>query len=417
MWSTYHTFETYETRDKQECSSDYVQLRDTAHYPSPSLTGRLFSPSAQTIANFHASSIQTNQLAVITGVHPDSVGLHVAQELAATAGMHVVLLGKSLTNLKQCRASILQQQSQRRSDSPSSFSNNKIYTVKYKISSFESILEASNEIKEIAKDHHDNRLSLLVNLATVGTDQPRLTEDGLEYNTGCNFIGTHLFTRSLMKLLQATPRARVITASSMGHCLGSNFVPQRLVDCPQEGGAPPGFIHQKSTPSSGSTALSCSQQLLEAPSIVVDASDAPQTKLELQRGVQKRGTQVGRSKFAQLADTLHWSRICPSVSFIAVHLVPQSQHSNSNNIRWNFPWDGPGLAAAPFVRAAMDDRLPSGTYLHSDGQPWHVQEPADDPEFGKRCHDAAEQLLAQSCPRLVETSAASYEPPKLELGT
>jgi len=384
---------TTEKREKSACYEEYEKLRESAKYPAAS---RLFAPHAEAVALKFVQANEHNRwhgkLAVVTGVCEDSVAFYVAQELAVSARMHVILLGKSASSLARCQVSIETYGKQKGVEVT-------LYTVKYNLSCFESILNAADNVKDFvgSSSTRNSNMDLLMNLAHVGTDQARLTKDGLEYNTGCNFIGTHLFTRSLLSIF--SDNARVVNVSSMGHCLGTNFQPSRLVEFPEQGGAPEGYIcgvdHQEDAIDSA---------LLVVDSIEVDEKELSHSALELQEAVQKRGTQVGRSKMALLADTFHLDRLYDNILFFSFHLLPPAHSLLSAT---------PSQAACAALRAALDLELRQGCYLHSDGQPWEVMPPGDNASFGQACYDAAEQVIAKLVPNGSEptNSKAPYEPP------
>jgi NAD(P)-dependent dehydrogenase (short-subunit alcohol dehydrogenase family) len=69
-----------------------------------------------------------------------------------------------------------------------------------------------------------DRLDLLINNAGVMAVPLSHTVDGFELTFGCNHLGHFALTGRLMDLLVSTPRARVVTVSSLTHRMGSiNF--------------------------------------------------------------------------------------------------------------------------------------------------------------------------------------------------
>lgn len=55
-----------------------------------------------------------------------------------------------------------------------------------------------------AKDQFDGQLHIFVNHANVGSDVAKLTEDNIEYNTGCNFVANHYLIILMLPLLLKT---------------------------------------------------------------------------------------------------------------------------------------------------------------------------------------------------------------------
>lgn len=62
-----------------------------------------------------------------------------------------------------------------------------------------------------------DRLDLLINNAGVMVPPAGLTDDGFELQFGVNFVAHFALTGYLFPLLEATPGARVVTLSSIGH--------------------------------------------------------------------------------------------------------------------------------------------------------------------------------------------------------
>jgi NAD(P)-dependent dehydrogenase (short-subunit alcohol dehydrogenase family) len=341
-------------------------------------------------------------MCVVTGVSSiHSPAFVVAQELALTAGMHVILVGRA--NLATCQQTI-RQQAKTRQIPVKLFAAPKMH-----LASLDSIRQAADYIIHLAHLKYQGRCQLVVNMAHVGTNEPRLTQDGLEYNTGCNLVGTQYFTKLLLPLVsRAAPHGRIIHASSMGHCLGTNFNPQRFVDHPAEGGAPPGFLQQTIRQHDLATNLLVSDEVLQ-----INQVEASYTVEQRRQAVQKQGTQVGRSKMALMATTHYMSRLYPDISFFTFHLIPPPSRSswfprNSNNSHHDC------LAAMPALRAALDDELcpnlynpPQCYYLHGDGSIWTPMEPAQDNVFAKACYVACEQVLQQVIP----TNGGQVNPP------
>jgi len=425
-------------RDREACYRDYEKLVQKQSYVD--FQNALLAPTADVYVSelLRTSSgvedVVRGKLALVTGVSLDSVGFYVAQELALQCGMHVVLLGKSAASLERCVTAMQEEAHRRQPTDPKPV----LYTSKFKLSSLDSVHKAANACHAIAsKAQYDHQISILVNAAVVGTDQARLTEDEIEYNTGCNFVATHFLTRLLLQLLlrAATDhyKPRVVLTSSIGHVLGRKFNPSRLVKCPQEGGAPEGYIVWNEE--KGILEDCESQSAAEKPTeslwrILTTRSLDPPSPLE--PDWQRVGTQVGRSKLAVLADAVHMARLYPQFCITSHHpgcittstsnnttnsnSINESNNNNNNNNRLLSESDdgmhhrfSPSQAACAALRAALDpvfngnDSSSSGLYLHCDGTPWHpflpeaknkiTGESLDWETYCAACYQAAENVL------------------------
>ena len=88
------------------------------------------------------------QLCVVTGVYPRSAAYYVAQELALSAGMHVILVGKSKSNVQACRE-LLQEEAVQRLGRKAA-SQIQIYAVpNYNLASLDSVRTAAHAVMEI----------------------------------------------------------------------------------------------------------------------------------------------------------------------------------------------------------------------------------------------------------------------------
>lgn len=245
-------------RDKESCYKDYQLVQETAKYYSSlqnvwtAMHAEAYVSQLLLEAPRATMSVVAHQLAVVTGVTMNSVGYHVAQELALQAGMHVVLMARSEGQLRRCAAEIRAEAMQRGLVDKNGIAIPiTLYGCKFHLASLESVKQAAEYVTSLA--HHEQyqgKLHILVNHASVGSPHAKLTMDKMEYNTACNFVAAHYFTQLLIPLLQKAARGsefpvykpRVIFTASMGHALGTNFHPHRLVQHPKEGGAPPGYI-------------------------------------------------------------------------------------------------------------------------------------------------------------------------------
>ncbi|GAB7108223.1 oxidoreductase [Streptomyces phaeofaciens JCM 4814] len=76
-------------------------------------------------------------------------------------------------------------------------------------------------VREFAAARSDGRLDLLLNNAGVMAMPYGTTVDGFETQFGVNHLGHFALTGLLLPALLATPGARVVTVSSMGHLLAN----------------------------------------------------------------------------------------------------------------------------------------------------------------------------------------------------
>ena len=417
-------------RDNAACHEDYNVLKQSGTYFS-SQESTFRAPSAQTYVQQlfreapEARLPIQGKLAVVTGVFNDGVSFHIAQELALRAKMHVILMGRSETNLARCVAAITAEASSRgERESPKPI----LYQQKFNLASLDSVKHAATYVSQVADKSYQGELHVLVNFASVGTNDAKLTVDGLEYNTGCNFVATHYFTKLLLPVLQAAAtsayKPRVVQTSSLGHALGDRFDPNRLLEHPREGGAPAGYIVV--TP-----------QLDEGVATIREFEPMPgdpaygQPKIA---AIAKVGTHVGRSKMAVLADVIHMTKLFPEICFTSQYpgsIATKLSTKESSKLGW---WDklryhyslymfrlSSSQGARAALRAALDPNMNSaedlqGAYLHADGNPWVPMHPSTlDPVtgqpytmemFAQACYEAAESLLTQ-------LNQAPYQPPSI----
>jgi NAD(P)-dependent dehydrogenase (short-subunit alcohol dehydrogenase family) len=411
-------------RDRNACYKDYDKVKESGMYfvSQNSFT----APSAHAYVQRllreapQAKEAVKGKLAVVTGVTMGGTGYHIALELAVQAGMHVFLLGKSESNLRKCVKTIHEEASRRGLDRPV------LYQTKFHLASLASATRAADVCRNLVQSKsYGGKLHVLVNHAGIGSEAARLTDDGIEYNTGCNFVCTHYLTKSLIDLLQAAAtndyKPRVVMAASMGHAFGAKFDPIRLAQFPKEGGAPAGYI------------------------VVVDETtikehepppSEPNTTESRLAAVAKVGTQVGRSKMAVVADVLHFSKLYPEINFTSHHAgsIKSSQRLGMGfgpNLIYNYvayPFRfSPSQGARAALRAALDPDMNTaedlqGAYLHADGNPWApmvpttrdplTQQPYEMDVYAEVCYEAADALLAE----LVTTKSSLHSKAVIHVG-
>lgn len=365
------------------------------------------------------------KLAVVTGVTLEGVGYYIARELAVQAGFHVILLGKSERNLEKCIQSI-----QEYAITKYRLEKDEVVLYKHKfyLASLDSVEKAAHFCTQIAEEQqYQGTLATLINQANVGSAQAKLTQQNIEYNTGCNFVATHYFITSLLPLLQKAAsenyKPRVSSVASIGHALGSRFQPHRLVQHPKEGGAPAGYIivqpdgsireydpkeEEDGDENNNNSTLEESMLSLSFLATRLAKYLPTSTPTSTPEHMAKVGTQVGRSKMALVADTIHMAERYPEISFSSYHAgattntTPVVQHYLGNYYSCS-------QAARAALRAALDPHMDTehdlmgGVYLHADGNPWTPMEPSvKNPvsgelycmsEYALACHDAVEELL------------------------
>ena len=391
-------------RDLDTCRKDYETLIKTQRYYHAQ--NPMLAPSAARYVQNLAQETKfdvSDQLAVVTGVYYESHAYYVAQELACL-GAHVILVARKEANLLESLADIEDEALRRGRNTVA------VHYQTCDFGSLASIKDAADEISRIAVSKYQGRLKLLVHGAGSGTDACKLTQDGLEYNAGFNFIGPHYFTKQLLPLLTAASgtgndKPRVLFSTSIGHCLGRKFHPDRIADFPQEGGAPPGYIIYDKQENMIREAYPTPPppQLADYWQRFRSQEPAPE-----QPDLAMVGTQVARSKLAIIADASHFTKLYPKICFVSYH--PGSIRTDKVNMVGNMFRFSASQGARAALRAALDPDFSSepslqGAYLHCDGNPWEPEIPlTKDPKtgnpyhwepFAESCYDAAEKLIAK----------------------
>lgn len=291
-------------------------------------------------------------------------GYHMAEELALSAGMSVIIMGRNTTKLEKAEASITEEAKKRGLEAP------KLYHAKYDLFDLETAVSGSEEVSKIAKESYGGKLHVLINNAGLSVVEYKLTKQGVEGNTGCNFLAPHLLTEKLLPLMKsaATPtyKPRCVMVASLGHCLTLDYDPKLCLEKPEEGGAPEGALKFDGD---GKFAGELTDLVLN----------------------------YGRSKLADVAAACHLAVKEPSINFTSLH--PGSICSNFGNSLglvgmiyyygfYLFQFS-PSQGARAALRAALDpdfDTVPAlqGVYLHADGNPWPMDDlRIDDPDTGK----------------------------------
>ncbi|MBV2357519.1 SDR family NAD(P)-dependent oxidoreductase [Streptomyces sp. J2-1] len=139
--------------------------------------------------------------ALVTGAN-SGLGYVTARELART-GIHVTLACRSPTRGRDALARLTEE----------------IPGASAELRQLD--LADLSSVRALAAQLPGDRLDLLVNNAGVMAPPPGLTADGFETQFGVNHLGHFALTGLLLPRLLATPKARIVTVSSMLHLLGT----------------------------------------------------------------------------------------------------------------------------------------------------------------------------------------------------
>lgn len=334
------------------------------------------------------------KLAVVTGVTVGGAGYHVAEELAVSLKMDVILLGRSLSKLQEAANSIKSRQKSQDGNS------SKLYQVLFDLDDLNTAISASRQIKQIASaDEYDNAIHILVNNAGANIPDRKLTKQNIEVNTGRNFVAPHKLTFELIPLLRKAADLsinsfvpRVVFVASLGHVSGHRFDVERFAKYPDEGGCPESHMAEGS------------------------AGDGvePLEKSYREGNFMGGAGMYMYAKYAMIATTYAWAKHEPKVAFYS--LQPGSIASNfGSNAHWllNFMYYKVfGLfqftasqGAVSTLRACLDPTLveahPDGAYLHSDGNPCMPRNPCNKQanqtihELGEEIYQATNKLCDQ----------------------
>lgn len=141
-------------------------------------------------------------VAVVTGA-TNGIGQYTAQSLAS-AGYHVVVVGRSETRCAQTLAHIYDQ------------------VPEADVSSLVADLSVQSEVALLAQaiQRRHDRLDVLINNAGAFFAQRQLSSDGIEMTWALNHMAPFILTNHLREMLRASAPARVITVSSAAHSMG-----------------------------------------------------------------------------------------------------------------------------------------------------------------------------------------------------
>lgn len=87
---------------------------------------------------------------------------------------------------------------------------------------YASLAEVRAMAEAIKKEHQ--QIDILINNAGLYPDKRVITEDGFELTLQVNYLSSFLLTHALMPLLEASPEARIVNVSSIGHKLVWNSI-------------------------------------------------------------------------------------------------------------------------------------------------------------------------------------------------
>ncbi len=142
------------------------------------------------------------KIALITGAN-SGMGKATATALARK-GMHVIMLCRNKERGEEAFQEVLEK------------SKGSVSLMLCDLGSMAEIKQFCDEFKQTY-----DRLDILVNNAGVITLDRRETKDGLELQFGVNHIGHFLLTVSLLDLIKAAGRARIVVVASGAHKIGN----------------------------------------------------------------------------------------------------------------------------------------------------------------------------------------------------
>ena len=87
---------------------------------------------------------------------------------------------------------------------------------------YASLADVRAMAETIKKEHQ--QIDILINNAGLYPDKRVITEDGFELTLQVNYLSSFLLTHALMPLLEASPEARIVNVSSIGHKLVWNSI-------------------------------------------------------------------------------------------------------------------------------------------------------------------------------------------------
>lgn len=379
--------------DEATAKKNYDFLRSTQLYFW--LQKGITAPKAvQYCANLFLEAPQAKEsvegkLAVVTGVTVGGAGYHVAEELALSAGMSVIIMGRNSNKLIKAEEAIQAEAKKRGVAEP------KLYHAQYDLDDLSTAISAAKQVEDIAKKEYSGQLHVLVNNAGASVPDYKLTKQGAEANTGRNFLAPHLLTEKLIPLLKAaatpTYKPRCVFVASLGYCLTLDYDPQRMLEKPAEGGAPEGAL---TFDGDGK----CTSDML---ALIYN---------------------YGRAKLADVASAHYLAKKEPSINFTS--LQPGSIASNFGNslgLAAKIYYYGfyifqftPSQGARAALRAALDPEFDTeaalqGAYLHADGNPWpkdqlkiedpDTKQPYEWDKYSEKVVTLANDLIAKLLPK------------------
>jgi NAD(P)-dependent dehydrogenase (short-subunit alcohol dehydrogenase family) len=346
------------TASKAVCEETYELVRN---HQSVGMSNMLTFPSAKHYVKrlLRDTPAPTGRrLAVVVGVTSakSSPAYFVAEELAVSGDMDVVLAGSCLETLRESCAAIYEEFLKRKARLgllTVDTTDLAVIPVKLNANSLESVSQAARDIGRICHKFYKGQLHVLVNLGDQVLETHSVTENGVDANIGQNFLAPRLLAERLLPVLRAaatsTYKPRLVQQGSVGHCMGGDFDPSRLRKLPREGGAPMGTVVWND-----------------------DSQDWEYTS-----GTGYTGLEMYyRSKMALMADTFALAKEEPMLAVVSVDTGILSYAESSQSFR--LVGLSHSQAARSALRAALDpdfNTLGTMHYLHCDGNPWVMAEP------------------------------------------
>jgi NAD(P)-dependent dehydrogenase (short-subunit alcohol dehydrogenase family) len=384
------------TASKAVCEETYELVRN---HQSVGMSNMLTFPSAKyyverLLRDTPAPAAHVKRrLAVAVGVTGPkaSPAYYVAEELAVSGDMDVILAGSCLETLRESCAAIYEEFLQRKARLgllSVDTSDLAVIPVKLNANSLESVSHAARQIGRICHKYYNGQLHVLVNLGDQVLETHSLTENGVDANIGQNYLAPRLLAERLLPVLRAAAtssyKPRLVQQGSVGHCMGGDFDPRCLRKLPREGGAPMGTV------------------------IWNDDNQDWEYKI----GTGHTGLEMYyRSKMALMADTLALAKEEPMLAVVSVDTGILSYTEASKSFR--LVGLSRSQAARSALRAALDpdfNSVDTMHYLHCDGNPWVMAEPTLAEAYGRDEYAETVRSMGEDlCGRLVADKHCGWD--------
>jgi hypothetical protein len=376
------------TANKALCEETYELVRK---HQSVGMSHRLTFPSARRYVERLLLDTPTptkRRLAVVSGVTGTKAcpAYFVAEELAVSGDMDVILAGPCLETLRESCAAIYEEFLKRKARLgllTVDATELAAIPVMLNANSLESVSQAARNIGRICNRHYQGQLHVLVDLGGQVHDTHSLTDDGVDVNVGQNYLAPRLLADRLLPVLRAaatnTYKPRLVQQGSVGHCMGGDFDPTLLRKLPREGGAPSGTVVWND-----------------------DTHDWEYSDSSGDTGLEM----YYRSKMALMAETFALSKEEPMLASVSVDTgILAYAASTRRPLSFRLIGLSHSQAARSALRAALDpdfNTIDTMHYLHCDGNPWVMAEPTLPEANGMDVYaETARRMAEELCGRLV----------------